>query len=52
RQRLHVRHVFPHLRTQLRRELHRGRLTRSARPRHVHPRHHVRAERPAIWHEI
>ncbi|CAM9684860.1 unnamed protein product, partial [Ascophyllum nodosum] len=25
RQRLHVRHVFPHLRTQLRRELHRGR---------------------------
>ena len=26
--------------------------TRSARPRHVHPRHHVRAERPAIWHEI
>ncbi|CAB1103798.1 unnamed protein product [Ectocarpus sp. CCAP 1310/34] len=25
--------------------------TRSARPRHVHPRRHVRAERPAIWHE-
>ena len=27
-------------------------FTRDEDARHVHPRHHVRAERPAIWHEI